>query len=109
MGILKCIKILSLNIDTFLTTILSYSYDIFMEKRPELIKLGVKLIPLGIYFYKYPRKNTGSNMQPYTKMNPYIHNFMYRVKEFIISTFLDIITDGDNRHKYNYDELMVES
>jgi len=95
-------EIASVNIATLLTHVANCSYDIFMEKRSNLIKVGVKLISMGLYFYRYPNPDLRHFPLPPYKIGPHIHEFMNRVKEFIISTFLYILSDRENMERYNY-------
>ena len=92
----------SIHIDTFLTHIIPYCYDIFVERRLSPNKLGVKLIPFGLHHYKYPTSRTLSvkrNFGVDSILLDFIDNF---AKEYIISTFLRIITDEENCRYYNY-------
>jgi len=89
-----------LNIDTLLTYIMPSSYDIFMEKRPILNNLGIKLNPFGIIYYKHPMARPPSGKCP--KMEPHISEFVNYVWEYIVCTFLQIILDAENCRYYNY-------
>ena len=92
----------SIHIDTFLTHIIPYCYDIFVERRLSPNKLGVKLIPFGLHYYKYPTSRTLSVKRSFgvdSTLLDFIDNF---AKEYIISTFLRIITDEENCRYYNY-------
>jgi len=92
----------AIKINDFLTRIVTHTYDIFVEGRPILKKLGVKLIPFGLHYYKYPTsRNMSIKMDSRVDSNilDFIDNY---TKEYIISTFLQIITDKRNCRYYNY-------
>jgi len=94
---LKAIKI-----DEFLTRMVYHTYDIFVERRILIDKLGVKLIPFGLHYYKYPSARVAF-VKPAPYMDRCILDFIDNfAKEYIISTFLRIITDEENCRYYNY-------
>ena len=94
--------LMAIKINDFLTRIVTHAYDIFVEGRPILKKLGVKLIPFGLHYYKYPTsRNMSIKMD--SKVNSNILDFIDNyAKEYIISTFLQIITNKGNCRYYNY-------
>jgi hypothetical protein len=92
----------TIKIDEFLTRMVYHTYNIFVERRPIIDKLGLKLIPFGLHYYKYPCAR-GAFVKKAPYIDRYILDFIDNyVKEYIISTFLRIITDEDNCRYYNY-------